>query len=98
MALHEWNSKGQDQIADIRDAATQIHNRFGTAAEHFTSLRNSLESSINNWNKLVSKCRFETYSICKKLEEMGIKSSKDFDEISQIKESPDNFKKLPKNN
>ena len=90
--------KVQDQIADIRDAATQIHNRFGTAAEHFTSLRNSLESSINNWNKLVSSVDSRLIPSVKKLEEMGIKSSKDFDEIGQIKESPDNFKKLPKNN
>ena len=90
--------KVQDQIADIRDAATQIHNRFGTAAEHFTGLRNSLESSINNWNKLVSSVDSRLIPSVKKLEEMGIKSSKDFDEIGQIKESPDNFKKLPKNN
>jgi len=90
--------KVQDQIADIRDAATQIHNRFGTAAEHFTSLRNSLESSINNWNKLVSSVDSRLIPSVKKLEEMGIKSSKDIDEIGQIKESPDNFKKLPKNN
>ena len=90
--------KVQDQIADIRDAATQIHNRFGTAAEHFTGLRNSLESSINNWNKLVSSVDSRLIPAVKKLEEMGIKSSKDFDEIGQIKESPDNFKKLPKNN
>ena len=90
--------KVQDQIADIRDAATQIHNRFGTAAEHFTSLRNSLESSINNWNKLVSSVDSRLIPSVKKLEEMGIKSSKDFNEIGQIKESPDNFKKLPKNN
>ena len=90
--------KVQDQIADIRDAATQIHNRFGTAAEHFTSLRNSLESSINNWNKLVSSVDSRLIPSVKKLEEMGIKSSKDFDEIGPIKESPDNFKKLPKNN
>ena len=90
--------KVQDQIADIRDAATQIHNRFGTAAEHFTGLRNSLESSINNWNKLVSSIDSRLIPSVKKLEEMGIKSSKDFDEIGQIKESPDNFKKLPKNN
>ena len=90
--------KVQDQIADIRDAATQIHNRFGTAAEHFTSLRNSLESSINNWNKLVSSVDSRLIPSVKKLEEMGIKSSKDFDEIGQIKESPDSFKKLPKNN
>lgn len=90
--------KVQDQIADIRDAATQIHNRFGIAAEHFTSLRNSLESSINNWNKLVSSVDSRLIPSVKKLEEMGIKSSKDFDEIGQIKESPDNFKKLPKNN
>ncbi|MBA4729361.1 MAG: DNA recombination protein RmuC [Thermodesulfobacteriota bacterium] len=90
--------KVQDQIADIRDAATQIHNRFGTAAEHFTSLRNSLESSINNWNKLVSSVDSRLIPSVKRLEEMGIKSSKDFNEIGQIKESPDNFKKLPKNN
>ena len=90
--------KVQDQIADIRDAATQIHNRFGTAAEHFTSLRNSLESSINNWNKLVSSVDSRLIPSVKRLEEMGIKSSKDFNEIGQIKESPDNFKKLPKDN
>ena len=90
--------KVQDQIADIRDAATQIHNRFGTAAEHFTSLRNSLESSISNWNKLVSSVDSRLIPSVKRLEEMGIKSSKDFNEIGQIKESPDNFKKLPKNN
>ena len=90
--------KVQDQIADIRDAATQIHNRFGTAADHFTSLRNSLESSVNNWNKLVSSVDSRLIPSVKKLEEMGIKSSKELGEIGKIKESPEKFKKLPEDN
>ena len=85
----------QDQIEDIRNAATQIHNRFGTAAEHFSSLKNSLESSVNNWNKLVSSVDSRLIPSVKKLEKMGIKSSKELREVGTIKDSPENFKKLP---
>ena len=87
--------KVQDQIEDIRNAATQIHNRFGTAAEHFSSLKNSLESSVNNWNKLVSSVDRRLIPSVKKLEKMGIKSSKELREVGTIKDSPENFKKLP---
>ena len=87
--------KVQDQIEDIRNAATQIHNRFGTAAEHFSSLKNSLESSVNNWNKLVSSVDSRLIPSVKKLEKMGIKSSKELREVGTIKGSPENFKKLP---
>ena len=87
--------KVQDQIEDIRNAATQIHNRFGTAAEHFSSLKNSLESSVNNWNKLVSSVDSRLIPSVKKLEKMGIKSSKELREVGTIKDSPENFKKLP---
>ena len=90
--------KVQDQIEDIRNAATQIHNRFGTAAEHFSSLKNSLESSVNNWNKLVSSVDSRLIPSVKKLEKMGIKSSKELREVGTIKESPENFKKLPQIN
>ena len=90
--------KVQDQIEDIRNAATQIHNRFGTAAEHFSSLKNSLESSVNNWNKLVSSVDSRLIPSVKKLEKMGIKSSKELREVGTIKESPENFKKLPQVN
>jgi len=86
--------KVQDQIEDIRNAATQIHNRFGTVAEHFSSLKNSLESSVNNWNKLVSSVDSRLIPSVKKLEEMGIKSSKELREIGPIKNTPENFKKL----
>ena len=86
--------KVQDQIEDIRNAATQIHNRFGSVAEHFSNLKNSLESSINNWNKLVSSVDSRLVPSVKKLEEMGIKSSKELHEIGPIKNTPENFKKL----
>ena len=86
--------KVQDQIEDIRNAATQIHNRFGSVAEHFSNLKNSLESSINNWNKLVSSVDSRLIPSVKKLEEMGIKSSKELREIGPIKNTPENFKKL----
>jgi len=85
--------KVQDQIEDIRNAATQIHNRFGTVAEHFSSLKNSLESSVNNWNKLVSSVDSRLIPSVKKLEEMGIKSSKELREVGPIKNTPENFKK-----
>ena len=53
---------------------------------------------MNNWNKLVSSVDSRLIPSVKKLEEMGIKSSKELGEIGKIKESPEKFKKLPENN
>ena len=50
---------------------------------------------MNNWNKLVSSVDSRLIPSVKKLEEMGIKSSKELGEIGKIKESPEKFKKLP---
>ena len=50
---------------------------------------------MNNWNKLVSSVDSRLIPSVKKLEKMGIKSSKELREVGTIKDSPENFKKLP---
>ena len=63
--------KVQSQIEQIRKAASAVHNNFANSTKNLNKLKNSIESTVSNWNTLVGNVEGRLIPSVKKLEEMG---------------------------
>ena len=86
--------KVQSQVEEIRKAATAIHNHFSNTAKNLDSLRKAIDATVERWNVLVGNVDKSLIPSVKKLEEMGVKSSKEIIEPSEINTNTRSFEKL----
>ena len=86
--------KVQSQVEEIRKAATAIHNHFSNTAKNLESLRKAIDATVERWNVLVGNVDKSLIPSVKKLEEMGVKSSKEIIEPSEINTNTRSFEKL----
>lgn len=90
--------KVQSQIEQIRKAASAVHNNFSNSTKNLNKLKNSIDSTVSNWNTLVGNIEGRLIPSVKKLEEMGVKSSQEILEVSQIVQSTRQLEKLADKN
>ena len=86
--------KVQSQIEQIRKAASAVHNNFANSTKNLNKLKNSIESTVSNWNTLVGNVEGRLIPSVKKLEEMGVKSSQEILEVNKIVQSTRSLEKL----
>ena len=86
--------KVQGQVEEIKKAASAIHNHFSNTSTNLESLRKAIDATVERWNVLVGNVDKRLIPSVKKLEEMGVKSSKEITEPSQINTSTRSFEKL----
>ncbi|MEC9381777.1 MAG: DNA recombination protein RmuC [Thermodesulfobacteriota bacterium] len=86
--------KVQCQVEEIKKAASAIHNHFSNTSTNLESLRKAIDATVERWNVLVGNVDKRLIPSVKKLEEMGVKSSKEITEPSQINTSTRSFEKL----
>ena len=90
--------KVQSQIEQIRKAASAVHNNFSNSTKNLNKLKNSIDSTVSNWNTLVGNIEGRLIPSVKKLEEMGVKSSQEILEVSQIVQTTRQLEKLADKN
>ena len=86
--------KVQSQIEQIRKAASAVHNNFANSTKNLNKLKNSIESTVSNWNSLVGNVEGRLIPSIKKLEEMGVKSSQEIMDVNKIAQTPRPLEKL----
>ena len=86
--------KVQSQIEQIRKAASAVHNNFANSTKNLNKLKNSIESTVSNWNTLVGNVEGRLIPSVKKLEEMGVKSSQEILDVNKIVQTPRSLEKL----
>jgi len=85
-----WQEKQLAENAhQIEDAAKELHERVGVVVEHMAKLGKNLESSVSSFNKMTRSFESRVLVSTKKLQGMGIKSSKQVpDSIKELEASP----------
>ncbi|MBL4699739.1 MAG: DNA recombination protein RmuC [Phycisphaeraceae bacterium] len=85
-----WQEKQLAENAhQIEDAAKELHERVGVVVEHMAKLGKNLDSSVSSFNKMTSSFESRVLSTTRKLQDMGIKSSKQVpDSIKELEASP----------
>ena len=67
---------------------------FANSTKNLNKLKNSIESTVSNWNTLVGNVEGRLIPSVKKLEEMGVKSSQEILEVNKIVQSTRSLEKL----
>ena len=86
--------KVQSQIEQIRNAESAVHNNYANSTKYLNKLKNSIESTVSNWNTLVGNVEGRLIPSVKKLEEMGVKSSQEILDVNKIVQTPRSLEKL----
>ena len=91
------NIQVEKQVEAIQKTAVTIHDRFANTVRYFEDLRKSIDATVFNWNKLKGNIDRSLIPPVKKLEDMGIRSSKEIpEEVTQISSTTRPFEKLKK--
>lgn len=89
----------ESQLAEnaqkVTEQATVLHERVATVIGHMDKLGKSLDAAVSNYNKMTSSFETRVLVSTKRLEEMGIKSSKSLPEaLPELEASPREIKSL----
>ena len=87
--------KNFDQIKDIADG---IFSHYANSTERLNKMRNSLNDSVEHWNKFVTSVDVSLLSQVKKFEKIAIKKENLIDQQESIANQPNELKKLKDHN
>jgi DNA recombination protein RmuC len=93
-----WNQENLNQNADVvRKIGQDLHQRLGTLSEHMAKLGKNLDSSVNNFNKLLGSYESNVLPGAKKFTELGIETHKDIEQGSVVETPTRKLTSSPKN-
>ncbi len=80
-----WNQDNLNKNADtVRQIGKDLHQRLGVLAEHMSKLGKTLDSSVNNFNKLLGSYESNVLPGAKKFSELGIETHKELDQVTGV--------------
>ena len=82
----------QEQLAanaqQVADLGAELHARLRVFVEHFSKVRNGLETAVDSYNKAVGSFETRVLVSARKLKELGAGSGDDLDVIEEIDKVP----------
>jgi DNA recombination protein RmuC len=84
-AAYGWRQeKVAENAAEIRDLGIALHDRLRVMADHFESLRKSLQKSVESYNSAAASLESRVLVSARKLSELGAGSPKEIESVEPI--------------
>jgi DNA recombination protein RmuC len=84
-AAYGWRQeKVAENAAEIRDLGIALHDRLRVMADHFESLRKSLQKSVESYNSAAASLESRVLVSARKFSELGAGSPKEIESVEPI--------------